>query len=109
MMWERRADMVSALGAAFVSGWVSCSGYYSIEHLWQKQNQLVTVETKVLPKVQTELKQADCDRTKLAGVAAQAIASANNLAFPAPDYSDIRGCKKVAPVKPPPIEAVIKK
>lgn len=51
MIWERRADMVSAIGAAFVVGWVSCSGYYSLAHLWQEENQLVKVEKLDIPQL----------------------------------------------------------
>lgn len=49
MMWEQRADRISALGMAFFFGVISTIFYYNIPHLWQDQKELVTVQTKTLP------------------------------------------------------------
>ncbi len=42
MRLERGLDRVSVLGALFVAGWLSCSAYYAIPHLWRTQAQLVS-------------------------------------------------------------------
>lgn len=52
MILERRIDLVSMIGIAFVVGWLSNSGYYNIAKLWQQKNQLQTIQTKTLPKLQ---------------------------------------------------------
>lgn len=109
MIWERRADMVSALGAAFVLGWVSCGGYYSIGHLWQAKNKLVNVETTVVPALQTQVKQTHCDNQKLAQVAAQGIAAGEDDNVAAPEWEDLAACPTVAAVKAPPLSKIIPK
>lgn len=108
MNWEHRVTVFMSAGAIFFAGWLSGAAYFRVHQLWQNTAQLVHVETQVLPKVQTQLKQATCDRGKLANVAGQAIASANNDAVPTPNYSDIHGCQKVSPVKAPTASAVVK-
>lgn len=70
MIWERRADMVSALGATFVIGWLSCSGYYSITHLWQVQASV--------PKIQAEAKCEHHRADVSTHLAVQAIVSAES-------------------------------
>lgn len=52
MMLERRFDMISAIGIAFVVGWLSNASYYNLTHLWQQKNQLQAIQTKTLPKLQ---------------------------------------------------------
>lgn len=109
MIWERRADMVSAIGGAFVVGWISCSGFYSIPHLWSKQDQLVAVETKEIPKLKTDLKQAHCDRDKMKDLAVRGVVAGETDNIAAPDWSDLKPCPQVAPVKAPPVSAIVKK
>jgi hypothetical protein len=41
MTLEKRMDAVSALGLAFVIGWVSNSGYYAVSDLWKQKAALV--------------------------------------------------------------------
>lgn len=107
MTWEKRADIASYLGMAFVAGWISCQSYYGLTTLWKAQDKLVHVEQTEVPKLKTNLKQADCDRAKLASVAGEAIASAQSNSIPTPNYSDISDCPKVAPVKAPPVAAIL--
>lgn len=107
MITERRAEVGSYLGGAFVLGWISCSGFYRIPTLWKAQNKLVTVETKVLPQVQTSLKQADCDKEALAQVAAKAIEANQYTDARGPGWEDLHGCPKVKPVEAPPVAAVL--
>jgi hypothetical protein len=40
MTWEKRGDIISYLGLAFVAGWICCQSYYGLSHLWQERNQL---------------------------------------------------------------------
>lgn len=95
MIWEKRADAISALGAAFVVGWISCSGYYSITHLWQKQNQLVA---------QVGCEDARADKT--ARIAKQAIVSAQSDNVPIPSPSAIpKDCPHSVPLAQTPVPA----
>lgn len=109
MIWERRADTVSALGMAAIAGWIACAATNHVKDLWSQHGQLVQVETKVVPTLQTKLKQDDCDKSRIAAVAGQAIASAQGTGVPSPGYSDIHGCSKVAPVKAPPLSKIVPK
>ncbi len=52
MTWEKRLNTISLLGAAFVAGWLSSSGYYNLTTLWQQKNQLNVVQTRTVPKLQ---------------------------------------------------------
>lgn len=109
MIWERRADMLSALGFVFVAGWLSSSGYYSITNLWQAKAKLVNVEQTIVPRLQTQVAQANCDKQKYAQLAAQGIAADQSDSVAAPDWKDLSGCPTLAPVKPPPVEKILPK
>lgn len=109
MVWERRADLTSTIGTAFVLGWLSCAGYYSLTNLWKVQDKFVTVETRVVPALQTQVKQAVCDKSKMTDLAARGIAANESGAVAAPQWKDLSNCPAVAPVKPPPIAKILPK
>lgn len=102
------AHILMAAGLVFWAGWVSSAGYFRVKHLWNNQHKLIAVETTVVPKLKTQVRQLSCDRTKLAQVAQQAVAANEGAPVDAPDATDIHGCPKVAPVKAPSPAAVIK-
>lgn len=74
--------------------------------LEQKAETLDVVQQKVIPSMagqlaatKTKLKQSDCDKDRIANVAAQGILATQHAA-PAPTWDDIQACARVAPVKP---------
>lgn len=71
-MIEAKVDQVSKLGMVFVAGWISCSAYYAIPHLWQKQAQLVQVQTKEVPKLKAI---AGCQETRAKIATTEAVKS----------------------------------
>ena len=71
-------DAMSAIGFAFVIGWMANASYYNIQHLWQQNSQLTAA-------VHCEDRRAD----KASKVAGQAILSANIDAVPTPHFKDL--------------------
>ena len=106
--WEDRVTNVMVAGIIFYVGWISSAAYFNISGRWENEHRLVHVETMVVPKLKTQVKQLDCDRTKLAKVATQAISSNQFESVPTPDWDEVNGCPKVKPVKPPPVSAILK-
>lgn len=112
MKWairEHKAMMVMAAGAIFYAGWISSAAHFNLAARWQNEHKLVALETQVVPKLKTQLKQANCDKGKIAQVAVLAVANSQGATNRAPEYSDITGCAPVAPVKAPPVASVVKK
>lgn len=109
MIVERRVTLFMAFGAMFFCGWISGAAYFRVHQLWLTEDKYVRVETTDVPKLQTQVKQANCDKQELAGVAAQGIAAANTDNVAAPNWSDLHGCATVAPVKAPPLSKVLPK
>ncbi len=73
MTWERRFDVASLIGAAFVAGWLANSGYYNLGHLWQQKNQLQTIQTKTIPQLRAQVRCEDKRADMASVVAGQAI------------------------------------
>lgn len=112
MIWEtreRKAMLLMGFGAMFYAGWIASAAHFNISQRWVEQKQLVAVQTKLVPKLKTDLKQAACDKFHLAAVATQAITAAQVNGIPSPGYEDIEGCAPVTPVKAPKAEDVVKK
>lgn len=86
MMLESRADTVSMLGMVFVAGWISCSAYYAIPHLWQKQAQLIQVQTKEVPKLKAI---AGCQSLRAKIATTEAVKSENGADV---DLREIPNC-----------------
>lgn len=110
-----RSKVVPYLFVAALSSLVTSWAFHTPE-LDKKAATLELVEHKTLPdtlgklaKTQTDLKQANCDRNKFVSLAAQGIEANNDTKVDAPDWSDLKGCPKVSPVKPPPVSAVVPK
>lgn len=97
---EQRTSVFMGMGAVFFIGWIASASYFQVPMRWRHEQQLVHVETKVIPVLETRVKQLDCDKTKLSAVATQAIASNVAPVIPTPGFGDVRGCPKVSPVKP---------
>lgn len=89
MMWESRADIISALGVAFIAGYITCAAQNNVKDLWSQHGQLVVVQKQVIPalkaKANCEHKRADATVT----IAKGAIAGANSDSAPIPATSDI--------------------
>lgn len=98
---ESNMMRMSVAGIIFFAGWIGSAAYFDIHRRWADEHKLVHVETTVLPKLQTQLRQLNCDRSKLAKVAKQAIASQQYDSVPVPPMTAVSGCPKVKPVKPP--------
>lgn len=94
-------------GMVFYAGWISAIVYFKVPDQWRNTHKLVQVETSVVPKLKTDLKQASCDKQRLASVAGQAIVAANNETVPVPSIEDVSGCDKVSPVKAPTVKSVV--
>jgi hypothetical protein len=109
MIWERRADMVSIVGVAFVVGWLSCGGYYSITKLWAVEDRFVAVETREVPALKTQVRQANCDKNRLVDLAAQGIVASQTDAVAAPKWEDLHGCPTQPAVKAPEMTKILPK
>lgn len=75
MNWENLADRISMLGMAIVAGWILCSGYYRITHLWRQQDRLEHCVQAAVP------------------VAKQAITAAKTDEVPVPDPARLKPCR----------------
>jgi hypothetical protein len=107
-----------ALGFIGLGVWIEAvhDGTAKLPFLQQQAATLNVVEHKTLPdtlgklaKAQTQVKQLDCDKTKLAGVAFKGILANQSATARGPDWSELKDCPKVAPIKPPPVSTVIPK
>lgn len=96
MIWEKRADFVSAIGVAFVAGWISCQGYYQLGHLWTQKAQLSQVAA-----------QAICDRGKARDLAGQLAASDDGGVSKQASIEGLRGCGKVSPKQVPQVAKIL--
>ncbi len=101
MIIEKKADRFSSLGMAFFIGWIACSAYYAIPTLWQKQNELHAVQTKVVPQLKAKVAEQGCTIGKVTGVAVAAIEANESAGVTGgPTYQDIKPCPTVKPVIP---------
>lgn len=94
---EHRINTAMSYLAAFVGGWLACGACYgtgTLHWLWNQHQQLVQVETKVVPKLKTEVKLADCDRAVAVKVAQKAIASTESDDIATPDPSELHPCPR---------------
>lgn len=96
MIWEKRADIVSYLGMAFVAGWISCQGYYGLTQLWTQKAQLAQTAA-----------QAICDRGKARDLAGQLEASTTGAVSDTAVVGGLTGCKKVSPEKVPQVAKIL--
>jgi len=87
-------------GVIFYIGWIASAAHFEVLNLHKDQAKLVQVQTTVLPKALTALKQANCDKGKLTDAAVQAIVSAQTGAVPTPSIQEVSPCAPVQPVKP---------
>lgn len=105
---DRKANEWSKLLFVAAVSSIATSWILKTPELHLKEQKLAIVEHKVLPKVvndlskaKTDLKQADCDREKYVRAAIQGVIADDIPTVKGPDWSDIRPCEKVAPVKVP--------
>ncbi|TXH15071.1 MAG: hypothetical protein E6R03_07990 [Hyphomicrobiaceae bacterium] len=102
--WERATYAFMVAGAIFYAGWIASAAHFNVAARLENEKRLVYVQTQVVPKLQTQLRQLGCDNDQLVEKAIYAIATGEDM-----DWDDLNGCKRVPVVKPPPVEKILKK
>lgn len=112
MKWAQREQTfmtIATVGAIFFSGWIACAMHFNMGARWDNEAKLVQAEQVTIPHLETALHQAQCDRARFASFGVKAKAADESDDIDAPGWADFHGCPKVKAVKPPPIEAIVKK
>lgn len=102
--WERRAYVFMGAGAIFYAGWIASAAHFNIAARWENEKRLVYVQTNIVPRLQTQLRQLGCDNDQLIQKVIVGIATGDNM-----NWEDLNGCRRVAPVKAPSVEVILKK
>ncbi len=93
---------VKAVGACFLCGllgFAAGNGHTTtgaVAHVSEQLGQ----QNVALAKTRTALKQSDCDKNRIVGIAAQGILAGEQASVPAPGWEDLSGCPTVRPVLP---------
>lgn len=94
--------LLMAAVSSLVTSWA-----FKTPELNKKAETLQVVEQKTLPamagslaKVQTDLKQSNCDKTRYVEAGIKGVLADNDPKLAGPEWDDLRACPKVAPVKP---------